>query len=112
MNKSIHVYGPNDIINLFANASFIISSSFHGAAFSLNFHKDFFSIFPQNVKDERQESLLKIVGAEDRLIRVGDPFPREDRIRISNWESIENNLKEFVSFSFDYLKKALSLCSK
>ena len=111
-NKSLQVYGPNDIINLFSNASFIISSSFHGAAFSINLHKDFFSIFPKGVKDERQESLLKIVGASDRLIRVGDPFPSKDSIRIKNWDAIENKLDDYVSNSKEYLRSSLELCSK
>ena len=109
-NKSLQVYGPNDIINLFCNASFIVSSSFHGAAFSLNFKKDFFSIFPRDVKDERQESLLKIVGAEDRLVRVGDPFPQKERILIKNWVGIESRLNKHVSLSIKYLKDSLALC--
>ena len=111
-NKSLQIYGPNDIINLFSYASFIISSSFHGAAFSINLHKDFYSIFPKDVKDERQESLLKIVGAADRLIRVGDPFPEKDSIIIKNWGMIESRLKDYVSKSEEYLRMSLELCRK
>ena len=110
-NKSLRVYGPDDIINLFEHASFIISSSFHGAAFSINFKKDFYSIFPYGVKDERQESLLKIVGAEDRLIRVGDPFPTKDDIRIKKWDNINMRLQEYVSRSIEYLRDSLSSCN-
>lgn len=111
-NKSFQVYGPNEIINLFSNASFIISSSFHGAAFSVNFKKDFYSIFPKGVKDERQESLLKIVGAEDRFIRVGDPFPTKEELHIKNWKDIDSRLQHYVSMSKEYLRESLSLCSK
>ena len=93
--KSYQVYGPKEILNLFKNASFIISSSFHGAAFSVNLKKDFYSIFPKDVKDERQESLLNLVGAADRFIRVGDAFPSKDEIHISNWDQITEKLNEY-----------------
>ena len=109
-HKSFQIYGPRQIINLFKNASFVISSSFHGAAFSINFKKDFYSIFPKEVKDERQESLLKIVGAEDRLIRVGDSFPEKNTITINNWDSIETRLKEYVDKSLLYLEESLAIC--
>lgn len=107
--KSMQRYGPREIVNLFQNASFIISSSFHGAAFSLNFRKDFYSIFPSGVNDERQESLLAAVGALDRLIRVGDNFPPKDSIIIKSWEKIAKSMDDYVSVSKDYLKSSLEL---
>ena len=106
-NKSIQTYGPREIINLFQNASFIVSSSFHGAAFSLNFKKDFYSIFPKDIKDERQENLLKKVGALDRLIRVGDKFPERGQLHVNNWDEIGHRLEDYVALSKNYLKTAL-----
>ena len=111
-HKSFQVYGPREIINLFKNSKFVISSSFHGAAFSLNFRKSFYSIFPRDVKDERQESLLKIVGATGRFIRVGDSFPVATDVEIKNWNDIGDKLREYVSLSTNYLRNALELCAK
>ena len=105
--KSFQCYGPRDIINLFQNASFIISSSFHGAAFSVNFKKDFYSLFPPGVQDERQESLLKIIGAEDRFIRVGDQFPSPNSFQIQHWDRISANLDGYRQESINYLSNAL-----
>lgn len=105
--KSYQVYGPREILNLFKNASFVISSSFHGAAFSINLKIDFYSIFPRDVFDERQESLLKIIGASDRFIRVGDPFPSKENIAIKNWELIESKLEEYRNASLNYLNNSL-----
>ena len=105
--KSFQTYGPREIINLFQNASFIISSSFHGAAFSINLKKDFYSLFPKGIMDERQESLLKIVGAEDRFIQVGDPFPDPSSFKIQNWDEITKRLNMFRKESIDYLSNAL-----
>ena len=106
-NKSLQTYGPREIINLFQNASFIVSSSFHGAAFSLNFRKDFYSIFPKGIKDERQESLLRKVGALDRLIRVGDKFPEKGQLHVNNWDEIGHRLEDYVALSKNYLNTAL-----
>ena len=106
--KSFQCYGPREIVNLFKNASFIISSSFHGAAFSVNFKKDFYSIFPPGVKDERQEGLLKIIGAEDRFIRVGTPLPSPQSFKIQDWNRISANLDRYRQESINYLSKALN----
>lgn len=103
--------GPLDLLNLFENASFIISSSFHGAAFSINLKKDFYSILPPNINDERQESFLKKVGAEDRIIRVGDPMPNPNELRVKNWDEISNKLNDFRKESLTYLENALNDCS-
>lgn len=103
--------GPMDIINLFANASFIISSSFHGTAFSLYFEKDFYSILPPNVKDERQESLLKKVGAEDRIVRVNDSIDNLPMLQIKNWNQINKELSLFRGESIQYLSNALKCCN-
>lgn len=110
--QSFRSYGPREIINLFKNASFIISSSFHGAAFSVNFQKDFYSLFPKGVKDERQESLLKLIGAENRFIHVGDPLPSPSTLKIQNWESISEKLNTYRQHSINYLTSALANAAK
>ena len=110
--KSFQCYGPREIINLFQHASFIISSSFHGAAFSINFKKNFYSLFPKGVKDERQESLLRIVGAEDRFIRIGDPLPAPSDFSIQDWDSITEKLDAYRHKSINYLSQALENAAK
>ena len=109
---SFRNYGPREIINLFQHASFIISSSFHGAAFSVNFKKNFYSLFPKGIKDERQESFLRIIGAENRFIRVGDPFPNPADFEIQNWDIITTRLNSYRQKSINYLSKALSNAAK
>lgn len=109
---SLRCYGPREIINLFRNSSFIISSSFHGAAFSVNFQKDFYSLFPEGVNDERQESLLKHIGAENRFIRVGDSLPSPSSFKIDNWNEINEKLNAYRDCSITYLKQALDDAAK
>lgn len=106
--KGMHSVGPEDFINLFAYASFVITTSFHGTAFALNFNKDFYSVVSPSSNDERQSSLLKNVGAFDRLVKYGDPLPLKDTIFIKNWDSINREIEVIRHYSLDYIEAALN----
>lgn len=60
------MYGPREFISLIENAEYVISSSFHGVAFSILFQKQFYACLAEN--QGRVSSLLKILGIENRLI--------------------------------------------
>lgn len=56
-----------DFLGLFLGATFVLTDSFHGTAFSLNFEVPFLTIPPDRFST-RIDSILRLVGAEDRLI--------------------------------------------
>jgi predicted NBD/HSP70 family sugar kinase len=56
-----------EFIQLFNNASMVITTSFHGTAFALNFGVPLVSIVPDNGGDDRQITLLKNCGANGCL---------------------------------------------
>lgn len=58
---------PVDYISLFANASFVITNSFHGTAFALNFGIPFVTALPETGLN-RIKGLLDKVDLADRLI--------------------------------------------
>jgi len=60
-----------EFIDLFANADLVITSSFHGTAFALNFAKPLVSVVPDDDGDDRQSSLLRLVGAEECIVKIG-----------------------------------------
>lgn len=62
-------YSPSlkKFIELFYNSEFIIASSFHGTAFSINFNKPFFVLLP-NKYNIRINSLLEDFGLQNRAI--------------------------------------------
>lgn len=78
--KHIRGIGPIDFLNLMANASFIVTNSFHGTAFSIIFKKKFVSI-PHETRGTRMASLLKLLKLEDRMIssaaQIADGFDAE-----------------------------------
>ena len=63
-------------LNLFANASLVITSSFHGTAFAINYGRPLISIVPNDAADDRQVNLLRIVGANNSIIKIGSPIER------------------------------------
>jgi hypothetical protein len=58
---------PNTFIQLMNQAKFVIVSSFHGTAFSINFNKQFLTISP-NRFNSRVNNILELCHLEDRLI--------------------------------------------
>lgn len=59
--------GPAQFLWLFANATYIVTNSFHGTAFAVNFNKDFVSVIKRN-SPQRAQTLLKNVGLYERLL--------------------------------------------
>ena len=67
-NVDIHLKstGPEDFINLVNRADFIITDSFHGTCFSINFNKSFITA-DVGVLSNRIKSLLSLLRLENRI---------------------------------------------
>lgn len=59
-----------DFIDYFNNADIVLTSSFHGTAFALNFGRPLISIIPDN-GDDRQTSILNNIELSKLAIKVG-----------------------------------------
>lgn len=68
---------PEEFIGFFANASYILTTSFHGTAFSLIFNKPFLTISLNSGINDRASSLLKSIGLENRIVNT-DHITNED----------------------------------
>lgn len=65
--------GPREFLELFHNAAFICTDSFHGTAFAINYNKPFYSFCRRGYNEatsflSRIKDLLEVVGLSDRLI--------------------------------------------
>lgn len=60
-----------EFIDLFSKAEMVITSSFHGTAFALNFCKPLISIVPNKTEDDRQTTLIKALGLTGCIARIG-----------------------------------------
>ena len=62
---------PSDFLNFFKYASYIVTESFHGTAFSLIFEKPFVCV-SNSTNDERLNNILTLVGLKDRYMKLGE----------------------------------------
>lgn len=97
--------GPEDFLKAFSGADFIVTTTFHGTAFSVLFEKPFYSLRKAGVSG-RAESLLSKLKLEKTLISnewevsVID-YPKIDYIKV------KERLDELRSDAIKYLEKAL-----
>lgn len=90
-----------EFLDLFNRASIVVTSSFHGTAFAINFSKPLISIVPDG-GDDRQSTLLKSVKAETSIFRIGqDPHSANPYYNIAESQRI---LGELRKRSIDWLK--------
>ena len=59
---------PEDFVNLLRNAACVVTTSFHGTAFSVIFNKPFYTLRLNKGWDTRSSSLLEQLGLQDRMI--------------------------------------------
>lgn len=81
-------------LTLIANADYVIASSFHGTAFSINFNKPFITILPEQF-NIRMKSLVEMIDVSDRILTTKDfnvkELPPIDYVSINN---VLNNERE------------------
>lgn len=66
-DKVFRLASCETFIRLFANAEYVVCSSFHGTAFAINFNKQFVTVAPGRFSS-RVNSLLGLVSLESRYI--------------------------------------------
>lgn len=96
---------PDIFLQLMLKARFVIVSSFHGTAFSINFNKQFLTITP-NRFNSRVDNILTLCGLKDRLVTTSD-FD-VDNIRPISFDKVNTLLDKERSKSFDLLYGMLS----
>lgn len=102
--KVLQCMSPNKFIALFKEASYVVSTSFHGIVFSILFHKPFIC-FGYNSGKSRFYSLLNMLGLQDRLIDV--PNQSELNFADINWNSVDVILNKNNKESMFFLGEAL-----
>ena len=94
---------PEEYVGLFEQAEFVITSSFHGTAFSVIFNKPFFSIAHGSDKDSRQKTIMNNLGVIDRFVSK-DATPC---FKTLDYTVPNQKLKELREKSIQFLKDNL-----
>ena len=94
---------PRQFLELMYNADFVFTSSFHGLAFSLLFHKPFLASFTNNAG--RAASLLTALDLSDYLLSPKVNIPAQiDNIY---YDQVDSKLNQMRVSSMEYLKSVL-----
>lgn len=72
LDKVIFDAGPREFVGYFSKASYVITDSFHGTAFSLIFRRNFNTYIAVPKSSQRIRSLLSICGLSNRMIVDGN----------------------------------------
>lgn len=99
---------PGDFLNLIHYAELVISDSFHGTAFSINYHKKFYSVCVKDInrRDPRLETLLSKLELKNRMLFFDD-YERENYLGEINYCVVDKRLSKLREESLDFLKWAL-----
>ena len=97
--------GPLEILNLFANAEYVFTDTFHGMSFAIHMRKSF-TVFEEKQADFRKRNILKLLSIENR-----ETNSIEDCLKMYgdklDYSKIENVIEKNVHMSFNYIKEAL-----
>ena len=93
--------GPEEWLYLVHHAQYVVTNSFHGTAFSVNFHKDFY-LGMSSLTNSRLHQIVDTLELGDRVI--GDNNWSDETI---DYESVEQRLSPLRLSSLAYLKNAL-----
>ena len=103
---------PEDFINWIRGASYVITDSFHGLAFSVINEKQFFISYRKRDdavlnRNSRINDVLALWGLEDRLITDKNRDWNAFIVSDINYKNVKYKLATERLRSLDYLKKAL-----
>ncbi|HHX68428.1 MAG TPA: polysaccharide pyruvyl transferase family protein [Gallicola sp.] len=96
----------DDFLQLFLNASFVVTNSFHGTAFALNFGIPLYSIIKKdNDPDDRQINLLKYLNIEHCAVPLEKNF--NEIMPYYDIKNQQEKLSQLREISINYLNRAL-----
>lgn len=87
------------------DAAMVVTDSFHGSVFAIQFHRPFLSVLNKRRGADRFTSLLSKIGLEDRIATE-----ETDIVTITNdidWQAVDSRLQAEQELSLKFLKDSL-----
>lgn len=94
---------PFEFIGYIKNARYILTTSFHGTAFSIIFQKEFYTVLFGGEGDLRSLELLNSFGLMRQTVDIGD----EIKTNVVDYEMVTSLLLEEKEKSMEYIKTTL-----
>ena len=99
--KTLNNLGPREFLGWIHDAEYVVTSSFHGTAFSLLFEKNFYTI-PHHSYASRMVDLLNKLDLSDRLVQT---FPKS--ILNIDYKKVGEKLLKEQEKSLAYITKSI-----
>lgn len=93
-----------DFLSLIANAEAVVTDSFHATAFSINFSRNLFVVYPEFFS-ARLASIVELVGLQQRV--VGNQNVLEMDKQLINFKSVQEKLNLERKKSIHFLEDCL-----
>ena len=104
-HKMLYEAGVEEFLSLIKNAEFVVTNSFHGAIFSIQFKRPFY-IFSREQCDNKIKELLQPLGLLSRLI-VDSSEAEKEKI---DYQKVHSILEIKRKESLEFLKQELENC--
>ncbi len=100
--------GVEDFLSYFYNASFILTNSFHGTAFSIIFNKNFYSILHSNL-GVRIKDLLEELQLSDRIISPTEVNLDYESLFSIDWNKTNLILEKMKENSINFIQQSINV---
>lgn len=98
---------PEEFLALVRDSEMVLTTSFHGTAFAVNYGKPVFTIVKgRNTGDSRQVSLMENLGLEKNILSITDEFPTKENFKY-DVQFEQQRLERIRVESKQYLIRAL-----
>ena len=98
--------GPGEFLTITSNASMVITDSYHGMLFAINYYRPFWSVertYSQFDQSSRQLTVLARLGMEERYMKSDFNFTDAE----IDYKAVQAKIDAFVTYSMNYLKTSL-----
>jgi hypothetical protein len=95
--------GPLEFLNLVYYSEFVVSSSFHGMAFSIILQKQFFAAGMKD-KSDRALTALEFLNLSDRYLNNFEEF---DAYRQIDFQKVESKLVKYRESSLSFINQSI-----
>lgn len=103
---SAYTEGPMKFVNLIKNAEYVVTTSFHGTAFSIIFHKKFWVVPPEDV-GSRVTDMLERFEILDRAVYTLEEFKKKKYNQEIDYEKVNVLLEKEREKSLQWLSTAM-----
>ena len=103
-SDALQTVSPEEFLGYFKYASYVVTTSFHGTAFSVKFQKQFATLKLGTSADDRATNLLSSIGLTDRMVAHNNLTIPQNEI---DYTTVEQKLNVLIDSSVNFIEKSI-----